>query len=242
MSVGLQGRVLAVMLAGLMVGFGAHSASGQSLFGTQLHGTTPDSTPAPGATPPPLPGRDMPPPLPQAEESAFFVDNQGRPEGPLTSKQIIDRIQSGQITRSTLVWKRGTPNWRRAEEVGELRQAFAAAPPAMPQESRFERYMVGTWEGQSQQQGMLVQSAIRFGADGNFSGVQRVQMIGGGGVPPVTMPVSGRWTVQAISEARFVLTLMPSDNSPPVSGTYEVMDDSTMRHEELNAVARRVAG
>lgn len=242
MSGVLGGRVLAVMLAGLMVGFGAHSAMGQSLFGTQLQNPRVEFPPATGGAPPPLLGRDAPPPLPQAEERAFFVDNQGQPEGPLTAKQVIDRIQNGQIRRSTLVWKRGTPDWRRAEDFGELRQAFAAAPPAVPQESRFERYMVGTWEGQAQQQqGMLVQSTIRYSPDGSFAGVQRIQIVGGS-IAPVTMPVSGRWAVQAIGEARFVLTLTPSDGSPPVSGTFEVMDESTLRHEELNAVARRVAG
>ena len=234
-------RTMAVLFASAMVGVGVPAANGQTPPG--IPPQVPITTPAvdPGIVPPTLPGRDTPPPLPAPELSAFFVDAHGQPDGPLTAQQVIGRIQAGQVTPQTLVWKRGTANWVRAEEMGEFATAFREAPPPLPPAREFERYIVGTWESEIRQPGMVTQITGLYRADGTFTGIERVQMIGIGHAPPVTIPVSGRWSVEALTDKRFLLTLTPGDGSQPRSGTFQVIDDNTVRHEGQNVIVRRVS-
>lgn len=197
-------------------------------------------TPAPTASvPPPLPNATTPPPLPPTEAPTFFVEANGRPEGPLTLQQVAERITARSLTGSTLVWRSGTPNWQQAQQVAELRPYFATVPPPEPRERRFERLMIGTWEEQSRQGPVMVVTTMRFSPDGTFSGVQRSQMAGTN-LPPLATPVSGSWRVEAISEQRFVLTLNPREAVRPSSATHTVMGDHQIRNEETGAVARRI--
>jgi hypothetical protein len=43
-------------------------------------------------------------------------------------------VQSGQLTRDTLVWKAGMSNWTKAGDVPELSNLFGGSPPPLPQE------------------------------------------------------------------------------------------------------------
>lgn len=66
----------------------------------------------------------------------YFINSEGSQVGPL-EKDILLKIG---ITRSTLVWKEGTPNWVAAENEPELAGFFAVnatpygnpVPPVMP--------------------------------------------------------------------------------------------------------------
>jgi hypothetical protein len=80
-----------------------------------------------GAAPPPAGG---PPPLPQA--AGFFVAMGGQQAGPFDLNALQQHVQSGQLTKETLVWKDGMANWTAAGQVPELSNLFGAAPPPLP--------------------------------------------------------------------------------------------------------------
>ena len=71
-----------------------------------------------------------PPPLPQA--AAFFVAINGQQAGPFDANTIAAKVQSGEITRDSLVWKQGMPAWAPASGVAELASAFGSIPPPLP--------------------------------------------------------------------------------------------------------------
>jgi len=71
-----------------------------------------------------------PPPLPQAV--TFHVAIGGQQQGPFDMGAVQQHIQSGQITRDTLVWKPGMANWAKASDVPDLSSLFGATPPPLP--------------------------------------------------------------------------------------------------------------
>ena len=50
----------------------------------------------------------------------------------LRSEQLSGFVQSGQLTKHTLVWKQGMPDWLPAGEVPELGPLFGMNPPPIP--------------------------------------------------------------------------------------------------------------
>ncbi len=63
-------------------------------------------------TPPPVP-----PPIPVVQ---YFAVINGKQEGPYDLQAMISKIQSGQITKPTLVWCAGMQGWERAETRPEF--------------------------------------------------------------------------------------------------------------------------
>ena len=70
-----------------------------------------------------------PPPLPQA---AFYAAIGGVQSGPFDMPTLAAKVQSGLLTRTTLVWKQGMASWSAAETVPELQALFAQLPPPLP--------------------------------------------------------------------------------------------------------------
>lgn len=56
----------------------------------------------------------------------------GQQKGPFTVGEITAMIQSGDITPKTYMWKPGMPEWKHAEEIGDIGPTFDMAPPAAP--------------------------------------------------------------------------------------------------------------
>jgi membrane protease subunit (stomatin/prohibitin family) len=77
----------------------------------------------PAATP-------TPPPLPTA--SRYFVAANNQQTGPFGMDELQRQAQSGQLTRTSLVWTQGMANWTPAGEVMELNVLFANMPPPLP--------------------------------------------------------------------------------------------------------------
>ena len=71
-----------------------------------------------------------PPPLPQAV--TYYVAIGGQQQGPFDMATLQQYVQSGQLSRDTLVWKAGMANWAKANEVPELNNLFGATPPPLP--------------------------------------------------------------------------------------------------------------
>jgi membrane protease subunit (stomatin/prohibitin family) len=82
----------------------------------------------------PAPGQgETPPPLPQSIK--FYAVLGGRQSGPFDVPALQKHVQSGQLTRQTLVWREGMDKWTPAEQVGELKGMFDNEPPPLPPES-----------------------------------------------------------------------------------------------------------
>ncbi len=76
------------------------------------------------------PVQQAPPPLPGLVQFHVAIANQQ--QGPFDLQSIQLKIQAGQITRQSLVWKQGMPNWVPAEQVDEIKALFANVPPPLP--------------------------------------------------------------------------------------------------------------
>ena len=71
-----------------------------------------------------------PPPLPPQVQ--FYLAVNGQQAGPFDMDTLQQMVQSGQLTRDSLVWKQGMSAWDAAGQVTELSVVFGAVPPPIP--------------------------------------------------------------------------------------------------------------
>jgi membrane protease subunit (stomatin/prohibitin family) len=81
----------------------------------------PAKTSNPSKTPPPIPGAVQ-----------YFLAVEGRQEGPYSMSGLSSRVDSGELTRQTLVWTEGMAEWEPAGQVAALVSLFAGTPPPLP--------------------------------------------------------------------------------------------------------------
>ncbi|MFD7365119.1 SPFH domain-containing protein [Nocardiopsis alba] len=93
----------------------------------QVPGAAPQQ-PAPAQQQPPAAA--APPPLPPQEQ--WHVGVNGQQQGPLDRGGLVRLASEGTLTRQSLVWRNGMPQWAPAGEVPELADLFAHTPPPMP--------------------------------------------------------------------------------------------------------------
>jgi len=106
-------------VAGAGVGLGAGVAIGNQMAG-QLNAAMSGAPSAAGA--------GAPPALP----ATFFVAIGGQQTGPHDHAALGALARQGQLTRETLVWRNGMPQWVAAGSLPELAAAFAEVPPPLP--------------------------------------------------------------------------------------------------------------
>ena len=129
--------------AGLGAGFGAGMAIGNQMGAAFAPGQQPTRAAAAPATAPvaaqeviplqPDPNvkpASAPPALPAGVK--FHAAINGQSAGPFEMPAIQQKINAGEIARTTLVWKSGMANWVAAETVAELQPLFAFLPPPLP--------------------------------------------------------------------------------------------------------------
>lgn len=104
--------------ANMVMGMGMANAMNQSM---QL--------PQPQAAPQPV-AQSGPPPLPRKE--SFYIELNGAQAGPFDTTALSEKLANGQLTRASLVWKTGMPQWTPAGSVAELASLFVDAPPPLP--------------------------------------------------------------------------------------------------------------
>ena len=120
-AAGNEGNTGSVMGAGmgLGMGFGIGGAMGNMMgnMGNQLNSGQNQQ-------------QSGPPPPPQA---SIFVLVNNKQEGPFNVMQMTTLVQNGQITKDSMVWKEGMPQWGKAEDLPELANLFkGSAPPPPP--------------------------------------------------------------------------------------------------------------
>jgi membrane protease subunit (stomatin/prohibitin family) len=72
-----------------------------------------------------------PPPLPSTGPQ-YYVGVNGSQVGPFDLAALTAKVRSGEVTRSTLIWKNGMAGWIAAETVSDLQTLFASVPPPLP--------------------------------------------------------------------------------------------------------------
>lgn len=83
---------------------------------------TQDKSATNGAASVPIPGQ-------AADDSVqWYANIGGENQGPVTTRTIVQWIQSGEVTRQTLVWRAGFDDWRSAESC--LSEHFASPSPS----------------------------------------------------------------------------------------------------------------
>jgi len=71
-----------------------------------------------------------PPPIPSGP--AFFAAIGGQQAGPFDKAALKAQIESGNVSRETLVWTEGMAEWAPADGVEAIRSLFASTPPPLP--------------------------------------------------------------------------------------------------------------
>jgi membrane protease subunit (stomatin/prohibitin family) len=109
--------------AGAGVGLGAGVAMGAQMMNAMGQGQASASpAAAAAAAPPPIPGAAL-----------YHVAVGQAQTGPFDMATLGKQASAGELTRMTLVWKPGMPQWVKAGELPELAPLFANTPPPLPQ-------------------------------------------------------------------------------------------------------------
>ena len=75
-----------------------------------------------------LSSQRVPPSLP----AIFFVAIDGVQSGPYDMATLSGKVRDGSLTRDTLAWHEGMPEWIAAGKIPELQSLFAGTPPPLP--------------------------------------------------------------------------------------------------------------
>src|SRR5215469_7247165 len=63
-----------------------------------------------------------------ASTQCYYLDAARNQQGPVSPADLARLVRSGAITRDTLIWFAGMPDWRPAGQINEFASLFA--PPA----------------------------------------------------------------------------------------------------------------
>ena len=75
--------------------------------------------------------QQVPPPIPTI---TFHVAVNGQATGPFDMNTLTQMANAGTLTKDSLVWKAGMPQWAKADTVAELQTLFANTMPPIPAE------------------------------------------------------------------------------------------------------------
>lgn len=102
---------------GMGMGFAMANQMGQSMSNNQQQQNQ-------------APSAGGPPPVPSSV--TFFIAVNGQQTGPFDMSVLKQKVQSGELTKESLVWKNGMAAWSAAGTVGELNPVFGQVPPPLP--------------------------------------------------------------------------------------------------------------
>ena len=64
--------------------------------------------------------------------TAWFFARDGKQEGPVDMADLEQGVRLKQVSRDTLVWRKGMPQWTKAADVPELQDLLSDVPPPLP--------------------------------------------------------------------------------------------------------------
>ncbi|HWE04912.1 MAG TPA: SPFH domain-containing protein [Tepidisphaeraceae bacterium] len=111
---------IAAANSGGIAGAGAGMAMGMAMGNAVSQGLQGQQTVGP-AGPPPLP-----------KQASYYAAVNGQQMGPFDLSVLRDKITAGAVTRDSLVWTTGMPQWVAAGNVAELTRLFGETPPPLP--------------------------------------------------------------------------------------------------------------
>ncbi len=71
----------------------------------------------------------LPPSAAEGPEQRFRVAIRGKSVGPLDRRELRDKLEEGEISEASYVWRPGMTRWTRLGEVSELAELVASLPP-----------------------------------------------------------------------------------------------------------------
>lgn len=80
----------------------------------------------------PQAGQSPPAEQPETAATGYFAARNGKQAGPFDRNAVAGYISKGAITRETLLWRQGMPQWKAAGEFAEFQALFGATPPPLP--------------------------------------------------------------------------------------------------------------
>lgn len=204
-----------------------------------------------------------PPPIPNAGPKVFLVEN-GQQSGPFTVDQIKAKIAAREMSRETLAWIDGMPNWAKAGQIPQLAGLFdGTVPPAPPPGRDAVKFLTGRWNGDPQQ------VAVPGVGTGTARGWTEYDSVGGlkgelittapyqGGMMTVTIKQSmqGTYKAEFIAANKIQITLnvsvksefsstgsqvpgAPALDQVNKSFVVTILDDNTARNEQ-GGISRR---
>jgi len=72
-------------------------------------------------------------PMERTRAQSYFVVQEGRSAGPFSEHELVRLIAEGKVTKETLVWRQGLPNWKSAVDVPDVLRLVALTPPPLPE-------------------------------------------------------------------------------------------------------------
>lgn len=71
--------------------------------------------------------------MPSMQPQIFYIAIEGQSVGPLTESDLINLVAGKKITKDSLAWIPGMPNWQPIEQIPAILKIIALAPPPIPQ-------------------------------------------------------------------------------------------------------------
>ena len=66
------------------------------------------------------------------QDTKYFAAIDGQQAGPFDHGKLLEAVGQGKLTRETLVWAKGLPQWTAAGQVPALSSLFENVPPPLP--------------------------------------------------------------------------------------------------------------
>lgn len=71
--------------------------------------------------------------MPITQPITFYVAINGRQVGPVSENDFVQMVTTKQITKETLAWMPGMPEWKPIEQIPSILRIIAVTPPPIPQ-------------------------------------------------------------------------------------------------------------
>ena len=64
-------------------------------------------------------------------ETQYFISVNGESKGPFNENSILEMIRTNMINQTTMIWKKGMSEWKKASDISEFSSLFMPPPPVI---------------------------------------------------------------------------------------------------------------